>query len=121
MRPVSSLKRIDTMENKNVLSCIGLLALAMVAPIISAFTNGFVLTKLWEWFIVPVPMFHAASLSLISAMGISLIVSLLTHQTEEKGKDERETSEKVIAAVMRIVVGPFIFLFFGWLYLALFA
>jgi hypothetical protein len=108
------------MKTENVLSCIGLIALVIIAPLFSALTEGFVLTKLWEWFIVPIPMFHAASLSLISAMGICLIIGMLTHQTE-KTKDDRETSEKVIAMVMSIIVKPFIFLFFGWLYIALFA
>ena len=43
-----------------------------------AFWQGFVLMWLWQWFAVPT--FDLPELKLAAAMGITLIVSLLTNQ-----------------------------------------
>ncbi len=71
--------------------------------------SGFVLVKLWAWFIVP--QFHAAPLSITTAIGIALITGLLC-KAPGRGKDE-EWKAGVSIAVMLIV--PTIALLFGWI------
>lgn len=48
--------------------------------------NGWVLTKLWSWFIVPV--FSAPQLSIPAAIGLYLVVSFITHQYIKDEEDE---------------------------------
>ena len=43
-----------------------------------ALWDGFVLMKLWAWFIVP--LFHLPALTIAAAIGLGLIASFLTHQ-----------------------------------------
>lgn len=62
----------------------GLLCGVLVFAIIfgMAILNGFVLSILWGWFIVPV--FHLAVLSIPQAIGLGMIVAFLTYRYEEK-------------------------------------
>lgn len=52
---------------------IGLIVLGLLVPL--ALLRGFVLQTLWGWFVVPV--FGAPALSLMIAIGLGLLVSLL--------------------------------------------
>ena len=59
--------------------CIGgVLALGVVAIIV----RGFVLTKLWGWFVVPV--FGLPALHIAAAVGLSLLLGYLLSTTKEK-------------------------------------
>lgn len=57
--------------------------------------NGWVLTKMWAWFIVP--QFNLPSLTLWPAIGLSMTVSHLTFR--QTNKDTRKFSETVITAL----------------------
>lgn len=68
-------------------SCVtGLLAIAFVIPLTvlfiagAAVAEGFVLMQLWSWFIVPV--FNLPLLTLVTAIGLSLTVSLVVHSPD---------------------------------------
>jgi len=56
--------------------------------------EAFVLTLLWAWFVVPI--FHLPELALWTAFGLSIVVSLLTHQSpsRRKGEEEEDREEK---------------------------
>ena len=75
---------------------------------LSAILQGFVLVKLWGWFVVP--QFGLAALSIPVALGLTLIISYLT--SHYHGEDRRETSEKFGAAISK----PLFALFIGWVY-----
>ena len=62
--------------------------------ILSGILRGFVLKSLWSWFIVP--QFHIAPLTVPVALGISVIVGLLTTDTT-KAKDNTQTSGIMLA------------------------
>ena len=100
---------------KTFLSCIGAFALIVILPVASSLIYGFVLLRLWEWFVVPT--FGLPLLSLPVAVGISLIVSLLTISSP-KTKDTREDSEKWVDRGVALIV-PLLYLFFGWLFYTL--
>lgn len=56
----------------------GFLIVSALLITVSALINGFVLSILWGWFIVPT--LGLPPLSLIEALWVGLVVSMLTHQ-----------------------------------------
>ncbi len=73
--------------------------------------EGFVLTKLWGWFIVP--FFDLPPLSITIAIGISLITAFLTHQRMAKDPDV-DKFEQVVDLVGYSIVHGLIMLLMGW-------
>lgn len=71
--------------------------------------NGLVLSVLWGWFVVPV--FNAPHLSIASAIGLSLVVSYLTHRTGT-ASGEKVGMGKLIG---NSILYPLIALFLGWI------
>ncbi len=61
--------------------------------VLSPVWQGFVLSIIWGWFIVRA--FHAPSLSIPLAIGISLVVSMLTYQIPNQEADEKHTSRSI--------------------------
>lgn len=80
------------------------LSLAAVAAM-----RGWVLTKLWAWFIVP---FGAPALSIPYAIGLALIVTYLTSRTSITKTAPTEIDWT--KAFVEIVVGPLLTLLLGW-------
>jgi len=76
--------------------------------VVSSILKGYVLSILWGWFIVPV--FSLPELTVVSAIGIAIVVSYLTHQYNEN-KGEGKSFDKRIAI---IILRPFFVLLFGW-------
>ena len=83
----------------------GLLALGSI-------WNGFVLTLLWAWFIVPT--FNLPALTLAPAIGVPLVVGFLTYQAkpEQDGKDK---TEALLDSVMHMALKPAVMLAIGWI------
>lgn len=69
--------------------------------------KGFVLTKLWGWFIVS--RFGLPPLSVAQAIGLAVVVGMFTHIRTKENEDE----PWVPYAVM--FLGPLISLFMGWI------
>ena len=69
-------------------------AIVAVTSALTSIWGGFVLTKLWIWFIVPV--FHLPALTLVPAIGLCFVVSYLTHQYQHGG-DDRSESDKFVS------------------------
>ena len=86
------------------MTTIFLLAFAFVA----AFFEGLVLSIMWRWFVVPV--FHAPELSITYAIGLALLVNMLTFRVR-KSENAPETSEIVASGL----VTPWVFLGCGWI------
>lgn len=85
---------------------------AGIMSVVSAILRGLVISKLWLWFIVPV--FHLPILTIVYAIGISYLVSLLTHQPIYTD-DKRESSERVIMQLSEAISLSLIVLLFGWI------
>jgi hypothetical protein len=81
--------------------------LLLAAPVISIW-NGYALAVLWGWFIVPV--FHGPALRIPFAIGLSLIVGYMTHQTR-KSEDDPDTGYMFLLGVIK----PAVALLFGWI------
>ncbi len=80
---------------------------AFIIGIVSIIIKGFVLVKLWEWFIVY--QFHLPSLTIPLALGITIIVSMLTYQYIP---DRRNILEQAISTLSFYIAA----LSFGFVY-----
>ncbi len=61
------------------------IALLLPAMFLSAAWSGYVLSVLWRWFIVPA--LHVDPLRIPYAIGLSIVVGLLTHQVPKESPD----------------------------------
>ena len=79
----------------------------------ASLVKGFVLSKLWSWFVVPT--FHIATLSIATAIGIGLIVTMLVPGSSSKGKNYG--AAWMFSTAVTSIAGPFFILFVGWVVL----
>lgn len=93
---------------------LGCLLLLISIPI-SVSIRGYVLVKLWAWFIVT--HFGVAPLSVATALGIALIAGFLTYQDIDVESPKRSYGETIIRGIVGRVIGPLVTLLFGWLVL----
>lgn len=78
----------------------------------SALIHGWVLTYLWKWFVIP--FFGLPILPITYAMGLALIVSLLTTNSNLAYiKDEFKIKKGI--QIFASLSTPLITLFFGWI------
>jgi hypothetical protein len=85
---------------------VGLLApfLFILCFLVTLF-HAWVLTYLWEWFVVPL---EVVQIDIWQAFGLTLIAHLLAHE----GHPEKDISGFKLA--LNNVLAPLIILFFGW-------
>jgi hypothetical protein len=92
---------------------LGGLVLAFVGIVVgAAVIRGWVFSIMWSWFIVPLSP-SIPSLSIPMAIGLALVVTMLTYQAQPKGREK--TKEEKNGELLGVFVGPFITLFFAWL------
>lgn len=98
-----------------LVAIVGVFVLLALFIAFSSMYNGWVLMKLWEWFIVPV--FHLPMLTLPAAMGLSLVVHFLTYnqqRTSDTNGTEEEKKKKMIHVFVQIFLRPLIVLGIGY-------
>ncbi len=84
----------------------GIVAIIAVGSMIS----GFVLQTLWGWFIAP--KFAVSALGLAEAIGLSMVVTFLTHSAPTDS--ERQTSgEKTQVVINAFILKPVLYLLIG--------
>ena len=91
--------------------------LTNIASIISILSYGFVLTKLWTWFIVPT--FHLIPLTLVQAIGLFLVVNLIRpvlHSIDIEYLEDEDVRTKIGYFYIGVnLVYPWLTLLTGWL------
>lgn len=93
--------------------CLALAAYTVVAVPIASALRGWVLSRMWAWFMVPT--FHLPALGVAAAIGIAATVRLVTYQADaDKDHEDEGTAERIIKASIRAVVLPLFVLGFGW-------
>ena len=85
-----------------IIGFVGMIALEMLL-------KGFVLIKLWSWFIVS--HFGLDPLSIPIGLGLSLVISLLTYQGRHMKNHELDVAHICVSAFLN----PLIALFVGWI------
>jgi hypothetical protein len=78
---------------------------------LSAMFNGYALSVLWGWFIVPT--FNLPPLSVAPAIGVAMVVSYLTHQVNDCEKNEQGFLEGIGKGLFMAIAKPLFALFFG--------
>lgn len=73
--------------------------------------NGWVLTMMWAWFVVPT--FGLPVLSVVPAVGLALIVSMLTYQIPV-APDGIEPLDRMIRSFIISLLASTLFLISGW-------
>lgn len=112
----------------SIITIIIVFAVGIMAAI-SFILNGYVLSVLWGWFIVPT--FGAPELGIVPAIGLVLVVGILTHGTrgigdiasylkkngEDENKDEdlKACGKKLLEYCAVIILAPLIALLLGWI------
>ena len=90
----------------------------LLLTIPSALWTGFVLHKLYNWFVLTIP--GAPILNIGQMLGISLIVNLMLCNVQKQTDNTVEKAESWVSvfstAFAKMLFVPAIFLFFGWLY-----
>lgn len=94
------------MSDTNTSDVVGCLAALLISPL-TVVLNGFVLCKLWLWFVVP--QFHLAPLTIPVALGISVLVGMLTHQ-----QTPRDKTSGVWTSIAFAILLPLFTLSVGW-------
>ena len=97
------------------LTIIGGSVFIMAVLAISIFLKGYVLSLLWGWFFVPV--FGLQHLSIVTAVGITLMASILSPSGGRDRNEERKTiiDLETMKSVVYIIMKPLFVLFIGWL------
>ena len=96
----------------------GCLVMVLSLPILivgGSILNGYVLSVLWVWFVVPI--FGLPALSIISAIGVSMVVSYLTYHDAgyKKEKTEADLTRSFAHMVAVMIIRPSFVLLFGWI------
>jgi hypothetical protein len=94
------------MNDKTAAALLKFLLTLLMLPV-GVVLNGYALSVRWGWFIVPI--FGMPSLSIVTAAGLALVVSYLTHQLHEKNNDG--LSFTIVVTLIKPAFG----LFFGWI------
>lgn len=101
------------MKDNTGLACFGLIVLAAVAIVVSAVMNGYVISVLWGWFVVP--LFSVPPLSVATAIGLSLAVGMLVSHSSPSNSEKKDTGEVIVNLISQAVFSPLFTLFIGWL------
>ena len=100
-------------DQKTIFGCVGLIVSFVVLIVISAIMNGWALSILWSWFVVPV--FNVAKLSIPQAIGIGMVVSMLLNKYSSESKKSEDLLESLFTAGFTSIFGPLMVLFIGWI------
>lgn len=96
------------------LTVLGGTVLVVIVIALSAVFNGYTLSALWGWFVVPT--FSLPRLSITAAIGIALVVDYLTRQrTADPGDEDRSFAEEMVRDTTFAVLKPSFALLFGWI------
>lgn len=100
------------MKSKNDGMLLGCALYLLLLPFL-ALLNGYALSVLWGWFIVPT--FEARPLGVLPAIGVAMVVGYLTSHTENDTEDKRPWGERWTQTFFTVAMRPLFALFFGWI------
>lgn len=89
-----------------IIAIIGVIGIFFILTIPAYILNGFAIVKLWAWFVVP---FGLQPITIAHAIGIGLIISLLTKQYVPQDKDN-----KYLPLIFSYIY-PLVTLLVGWI------
>lgn len=100
-------------KDTKALSCIGLVAGLILGVIFGSIISGWVLAKLWLWFLVPL---GAPVITMVQAIGFALVFGLLTSGLERRKPDKSDgMTSAFISALVDATLTPLMYLGIGWI------
>jgi len=114
MAAITTMERMERKMSPG--TTIGLFLILVLACGLGIILNGWVLAKLWAWFLVPV--FSLPGLSIPVAIGIALIISHLTHQInigDFEAEQKKGMRYQVGKGIGLSIFKPLIVLGFGYM------
>lgn len=92
---------------------IGFVSIAVVIFVVvfNIFSYGFVISKLWLWFITPI--FHCRTISILEGISLKLFLTVLMQNPSVMAK---ENKEKIMEKVFMIIFCPWFYLFVGYFF-----
>ncbi len=99
-------------DSDRVLGCIGMVLVIVLMVVIGSLMNGWALSILWKWFVIPI--FTLPSLSIIQAIGVSMVVGILTSHSSTIDSS-KEWTEIINTYIGRAIVYPIMVVGIGWI------
>lgn len=100
------------MENDGV-TCLVMGLWFLVLLVVGLLLAGWVLSILWGWFVVPI--FNVENLTIVQAIGLSLVFDLFASGLKAETVDEKDPIDKMLKSAVRVILTPLFFLFIGWI------
>jgi hypothetical protein len=100
-------------DSELLTSCVGTTVIVIAALILATFMNGWVLSLLWKWFIVPI--FKLPMLTVIQAIGIFMTVNFLTVHLQNEITETKTVSDLASVFIGKVLVYPLMVAGIGWL------
>ena len=92
---------------------LGVLTASITTIIASTLWKGYVLSKLWLWFVAAT--FGAQPLGVAESIGLSLIITFTTHQFDQYEDKNATTQDRIAIAIGYSLFYPAFALFIGWI------
>ncbi len=108
------LKESEMKDNSGIFGCIGTVVSFLLILIGGSIIGGWALSVLWNWFVSPV--FDLPNLTIIQAIGISLITGYITSNPSQSSND-KDATEKMISNVVHAFAAPILYVGIGWVIL----
>jgi hypothetical protein len=99
----------------NRVNIVGAILTFIVVAVLGNIWSGYVLSVLWSWFMVTA--FGLPRLSIPAAIGIAIVIGLLTHQThtDKYGEEKKSQVDKLIEGAVHLSLIPLLALLTGWI------
>lgn len=104
-------QRPITRDDDKVWKIITTIASTILLTSVSAIFRGFVLTKLWVWFVVP---FGVMQISLIHGIGISIIIGFLTYQQNAASGGNKDRDDTAAMVMVSTFIEGIMYVAFAW-------
>jgi len=102
-------------------SIVGFMGLGVLAAIL----RGWIITKFWVWFIIPLGTLLGMDIPPIPialAIGLTYVYSIISgdyansiNKTECANETQENKQKRIITNTATVILTPFIMLFFGWI------
>jgi hypothetical protein len=100
-----------TNDDDKFMGCIMALLAVLVSPL-NWLLNGFVLSILWAWFMVPLGL---PAIGKAHALGLACVIGLLSHQQPPDCASDKPAWARIGNSMIVSFVAPVLTLIIGWI------
>lgn len=100
-------------EKQKLFGCIGWVSWTIVILLVGTIWRGWVLCKLWEWFVVPT--FHVDPLTLVQTIGLALLAFAIVRPADDPKEENKTLGERAVYITCKALLNPAFILLMGWI------